>query len=324
MMIPPLEFFRRANPDSKGLRGIQGHQTKKTMTSAFSPSVFPLVNFAHHVAKTPRSPFSLAAALLLALLSPSARAVVSSNSVTNSFNWTTASSWSNNTMPGSTSAGVTNNADTAILMTLTNQTITLNNDLNIQSITFASNAVSNTISGTGTLLLTTGGTILNSNTNTNAGAGVTNTIANNIAFVNGAGTYTFNSVNNNNGTALVLNGNITSSNSGTETLVLAGGGSNQKIVLGGNITDTTLNLINIIVGAGGAITPSATSFTNTAAASVSGSYFTGNNLFNSLQVGGWQAASTALYLTGSNTVRTSVNILPVSYTHLTLPTKRIV
>ena len=235
-------------------------------------------------------------------LSPLANAVVSSNNANVSYNWTNAASWSNNTVPGTTNAGVTNNADTAIFTTLTNQTVTLNNDLNIQNITFNTTSISNTVSGAGTLLLTTGGTILNSSSTASA----TNTIGNNIAFVGGAGTYTFNSANNNNSNGLSINGNITSSNTGTETMVVGVSGSNLKMVFGGNITDTVGNMINIIAGSGGNL-PSTTTGTNNAG---SGLYFTGNNSFNTLQVGGNNSASVYLILTGSNNVRNAVKVLP--------------
>ncbi len=59
--------------------------------------------------------------ILLSLSVPDAKAVVSSNNANASFNWTNAASWSNSTMPGTTNAGVTNNTDTAIFTTLTNQ-----------------------------------------------------------------------------------------------------------------------------------------------------------------------------------------------------------
>ena len=230
-----------------------------------------------------------------------AAGTTNTNSVTTSFNWTNGASWTGGAYPGSTNWTLTNNTSLAFFTNLVSQTVTLNDNINLQSITFGTNAYGNTMSGSGTLFLTTGGTILNSSTNVST----TNTINNNIAFVGGAGTYTFNSANNNNSNALAINGAITSSNTGTTTMLVGGAGSNLKIVFGGNITDTSANMINLIAGGGG----NSPSTVNGLAGAGTGLTFTGNNILNSLVVGGSFSASAAALLTGSNNVRTSVNVL---------------
>ena len=243
----------------------------------------------------------LMAVMGVGISSVQAAGTTNTNSATTSFNWTNGPSWTGGSYPGSTNWTLGNNTSLAYFSALTNIAITLNDNLNLQSITFNTNAFSNTMSGSGTLFLTTGGTILNSSTTASA----TNTINNNIAFVGGAGTYTFNSANNNNSNALAINGAITSSNTGTTTMLVGGTGSNLKIVFGGNITDTSANMINLIAGGGGN-SPS----TSTGLGGVgTGLSFIGNNSINSLLVGGSFSSSVSALFTGSNNVRTSVNVL---------------
>jgi autotransporter-associated beta strand protein len=251
--------------------------------------------------------FGIMAMLGMMSQTVSAAGTTNTNTATSSFDWTNSANWSGAAYPGSTNYTLFNDTSLAYFSSITNLTITLNNNLNIQSITFGTNAVSNTIAGSGTLFLTSGGTISNANTNTNSGTAITNYINNNLSFVGGSGTYTFNSANNNNGTALVINGGITSGNTGTttNTMVVGGAGSNLKIVFGGNIVDSASNMINLIASTGGN-SPSSTSGTNSSA---TGLYFTGNNSLNSLQVGGYAGGSVYAIFTGSNTVRNAVNIL---------------
>ena len=242
----------------------------------------------------------LMAVMGVGISSVQAAGTTNTNSVTTSFNWTNAS-WTGGAYPGSTNWTLTNNTSLAYFNALTNAAITLNDNLNLQSVTFSTTAISNTVSGSGTLFLTTGGTILNNSTNASA----TNAINNNIAFVGGAGTYTFNSANNNNSNALAINGAITSSNTGTTTMLVGGAGSNLKILFGGNIIDSSSNMINLIAGGGGNSPSTSTGL----AGAGTGLSFSGNNSINSLLVGGSFSSSAASLFTGSNNVRTSVNVL---------------